>query len=88
MNCNFVFVWLGRRRRPGGLGGVGGVRRGKKYLQTFVPLFLAFNAVGWMLLAVKAVAVLTVKALVVSKFALLVAGVIVFKRLMDSATEK
>jgi len=49
---------------------------------------LAFNAVGWMLLAVKAVAVLTVKALVVSKLALLVAGTVVFKKLMDSATDK
>lgn len=38
-----------------------------------------------MLLAVKAVAVLTVKALVVSKLAFLVAGTIVFKKLMDSA---
>lgn len=69
-------------------GGAGGLRKSKKYVQTFIPLFLAFNAVGWMLLAVKAVAVLTVKALVVSKLALLVAGTFVFKKLMDSATEK
>lgn len=64
------------------------MRKSKKYVQTFIPLFLAFNAVGWMLLAVKAVAVLTVKALLVSKLAILVAGTIVFKKLMDSATEK
>lgn len=51
-------------------------------------MFLAMNAVGWMLLAVKAVAALTVKAFFVSKLALLVAGTIVFKKLMDSATEK
>jgi len=79
---------LGGHGGLGGGGGGGGLRKSKKYVQTFIPLFLAFNAVGWMLLAVKAVAVLTVKALVVSKLALLVAGTIVFKKLMDSATEK
>lgn len=72
----------------GGLGSGVGLKKGKKYMQTFIPMFLAFNAVGWMLLAVKTVAVLTVKALVVSKLALLVAGTVVFKKLMDSATEK
>lgn len=72
----------------GGAGGAGGLRKSKKYLQSFIPLFLAANAVGWLMLAVKAVAVLTVKALLVSKLAILVAGTIVFKKLMDSATEK
>lgn len=75
-------------RRRGGFGGGVGNRKGKKIMQSFIPLFLAFNAVGWMMLAVKAVAVLTIKALVVSKIALIVAGTIVFKKLMDSATEK
>lgn len=76
-------------RRRGGFGGIGGGGgRRKKYVQSFIPLFLAFNAVGWMLLAVKAVAVLVIKAVVVSKIALLVAGSVVFKKLMDSATEK
>lgn len=51
-------------------------------------MFLAMNALGWMLLAVKAVASLTVKAFIVSKLALLVAGTIVFKKLLDSASEK
>lgn len=36
----------------------------------------------------KAVAVLTVKAFFVSKIALLVAGTVVFKKLMETATEK
>lgn len=89
----FFNLFKGRRRNSlggGGGGGGGGVgtRKSKKYLQTFIPLFLAFNAVGWLLLAVKAVAVLTLKALLVSKLALIVAGTTVFKKLMDSATEK
>lgn len=93
------FCFLSARRRGGGLSGGfgggsgggglgGGVRKNKKYIQTFIPMFLAMNALGWMLLAVKAVASLTVKAFIVSKLALLVAGTIVFKKLMDSATEK
>lgn len=85
---DFLLPTKGRRRGGLGSGGAGGLRKSKKYVQTFIPLFLAFNAVGWMLLAVKAVAVLTVKALFVSKLALLVAGTVVFKKLMDSATEK
>lgn len=75
-------------RGQGGFGGGGGRGKNKKYIQTFIPLFLAFNAVGWLLLAAKAVAVLTVKALFVSKIALVVAAISVIKKLMDSATEK
>lgn len=92
--CNCYNNWLARRRGSfggiggGGGGGAGGNRKNKKYMQTFIPMFLAMNALGWMLLAVKAVASLTVKAFFVSKLALLVAGTIVFKKLMDSATEK
>lgn len=94
-NALFLSACKGRRRNSlgggiggGGGGGAGGLRKSKKYLQSFIPLFLAANAVGWLMLAVKAVAVLTVKALLVSKLAILVAGTIVFKKLMDSATEK
>lgn len=41
-----------------------------------------------MMLAMKAVAVLTIKAFFVSKIAFIVAASIVVKKLMDSATEK
>lgn len=51
-------------------------------------MFLAMNAVGWMTLAIKAVAVLTAKAFLVSKIAFVVAASVVLKKLMDSATEK
>lgn len=73
-------------RASGGF--AGGRGKNKKVIQTFIPLFLAFNAVGWMLLAAKTVAALTVKALFVSKVALIVATISVIKKLMDSATEK
>lgn len=51
-------------------------------------MFLAMNAVGWMLLAMKAVALLTIKAVFVSKLAFVVAASIIVKKLMDTATEK
>lgn len=54
----------------------------------FIPMFLAFNAVGWMMLAMKTVAVLTIKAFLVSKLAFIVASSVVVKKLMDTATEK
>lgn len=54
----------------------------------YIPMFLAFNAVGWMMLALKAVGVLTLKALLVSKLAFIVATTVVLKKMMDSATEK
>lgn len=54
----------------------------------YIPMFLAFNAVGWMMLAMKAVGVLTLKALLVSKLAFIVAASVVAKKMMDSATEK
>ncbi|CAD7085274.1 unnamed protein product [Hermetia illucens] len=60
----------------------------KKQLQLMIPMFLAANAVGWTLFAVKAVGVLTVKALLMSKLALLVATGIIVKRLMEKASEK
>lgn len=57
-------------------------------MQMFVPAFLAFNAVGWMMLAVGFVKVLTFKAFLVSKLALIVATVLTVKKMMESATEK
>lgn len=68
-------------------GGIGG-HKDRKQMQMYIPMFLAFNAVGWMMLAMKAVAVLTVKALLVSKLAFIVAATVVVKKMMDSATEK
>lgn len=68
-------------------GGIGG-HKDRKQLQMYIPMFLAFNAVGWMMLAMKAVAILTVKALLVSKLAFIVAATVVVKKMMDSATEK
>lgn len=41
-----------------------------------------------MVLAIKTVGVLTVKALLVSKLALIVTSVVIAKRMMDRATER
>lgn len=71
----------------GGLGGHGG-HKDHKHMQMFIPTFLMFNAVGWMLLAMKAVAVLTFKALVVSKVAFIVAAGIIMKKMMENSQEK
>lgn len=69
-------------------GGIGKNNKDKKHFQMFIPMFLAMNAVGWMLLAMKAVALLTIKALFVSKLAFVVAASVIVKKLMDTATEK
>lgn len=97
----FLFVFYinkGRNGRgdelggsSGGGGGIGGAirdRKEKKHLQAYIPMFLAFNAIGWMMLAMKAVTLLTFKAFFVAKLAFLVAAGIVMKKMMDSATEK
>lgn len=70
-------------RRRGGFGG-----KEKKHLQLFIPTFLAFNAVGWMMLAVKAVALLVVKAIVVSKLALIVTLFFITRKVLSSVNEK
>ncbi|KAG5671903.1 hypothetical protein PVAND_002072 [Polypedilum vanderplanki] len=66
----------GRRRRFGGPGG-------KKQMQMFVPSFLVASQVGWWLLALAGVTLLSIKAFLVSKLALVIAGVMTFKKLFD-----
>lgn len=85
--CLSLFVLCVVVGRGGGFGGLGG-RRDRKHLQVYIPLFLAFNAVGWMVLAIKTVGVLTMKALLVSKLALIVTTFVIAKRMMDRATER
>ncbi|XP_055677141.1 uncharacterized protein LOC129786269 isoform X2 [Lutzomyia longipalpis] len=51
-------------------------------MRLFIPSFLAFNAVGWMLLAVTSVALLTFKAFALSKIAFLVAAAMTMRRVM------
>ncbi|XP_055382988.1 uncharacterized protein LOC129613090 [Condylostylus longicornis] len=78
-------------RGRGGIGGIFKKKRGhkeKKHLQVFIPMYLAANTFGWTLLAVKAVGVLTIKALIVSKLAFLIATGIIVKKMMDSAQQK
>lgn len=77
-----------RTGRGGGFGGGLVGHKDRKHLQVYIPLFLAFNAVGWMVLAIKTVGVLTLKALLVSKLALIVTSVVIVKRMMDRATER
>lgn len=57
-------------------------------MQMYIPMFLAVNAVGWMLLAMAAVKVLTIKALVLSKLAFVLAAVLTIKKLFETASEK
>ena len=63
-------------------------RKIKKHLQLYIPTFLAFNAVGWMLMAAMGVTVLTFKAFLVSKIAFVLASVMTIKKMFDSATAK
>lgn len=70
----------------GGLGG--GIGKDRKHLQLYIPLFLAMNAIGWMGLAMKAVSILTFKALIVSKLAFVIILSIIIKKFMDTATER
>ena len=58
--------------------------RGRKQWQMFVPAYLVATQLGYYLLALKFVSVLAIKALLVSKFALIVAAMVVIRRvLMD-----
>ncbi|KAJ6637626.1 hypothetical protein Bhyg_10357 [Pseudolycoriella hygida] len=84
------------RGRTGGLGGGvgggggigGGIAKDKKHLQLYIPMFLAMNAIGWMGLAMKAVSILTFKALIVSKLAFVIILSIIVKKFMDNAAER
>lgn len=71
-----------------GIGGGIGDHKDRKHLQLYIPMFLAMNAIGWMGLAMKAVSLLTFKALVVSKLAFVIILSIIVKKFMDSATER
>lgn len=90
-----LFVLYVGRGRTGGLGGGagggglgGGIGKDRKHLQIYIPLFLAMNAIGWMGLAMKAVSILTFKALIVSKLAFVIILSIIVKKFMDNATER
>lgn len=81
----------------GGNGGGGGVRgrfrkqkqeKDKKQFQMYIPMYLAATTFGWTMVAAKAVGLLTLKALAVSKLAFIVAAMVIVKKLMDNASEK
>ncbi|GAB0087552.1 uncharacterized protein DMENIID0001_018760 [Sergentomyia squamirostris] len=55
-------------------------------MRMFIPSFLAFNAVGWMMLAVMSVGLLTFKAFALSKIAFLVAAAMTMRRMMGHQT--
>lgn len=68
------------RRRVGGI-------KDRKQLQLYIPMYLAASTFGWTLLAVKAVGVLTLKALLVSKVAFIVTVMMIVKKLMDTSAK-
>lgn len=78
----------------GGDGGGGGLRRrhqekqDKKQFQMYIPMYLAATTFGWTMVAAKAVGLLTLKALILSKIAFVVAAIVLIKKLMDNASEK
>ncbi|KAH8294759.1 hypothetical protein KR018_002605 [Drosophila ironensis] len=80
----------GDHERVGLLGG--GRRRhqhqDKKQFQMFIPMYLAATTFGWTMVAAKAVGLLTLKALILSKIAFVVAAIVLIKKLMDNASEK
>lgn len=57
-------------------------------MQMYIPMFLAVNTVGWMMLAMAAVKVLTIKALIISKIAFVISAILTIKKLFETATEK
>ncbi|KAL7019380.1 hypothetical protein ACKWTF_011100 [Chironomus riparius] len=59
----------------------GRARRDRKQMQFFVPSFLVASQVGWWLLALAGVTLLSIKAFLVSKIALVIAAVMTFKKL-------
>ncbi|XP_030562894.1 uncharacterized protein LOC115764157 isoform X1 [Drosophila novamexicana] len=76
----------------GGGGLLGGRRRqqhqDKKQFQMYIPMYLAATTFGWTMVAAKAVGLLTLKALILSKIAFVVAAIVLIKKLMDNAGEK
>ncbi|KRK03995.1 uncharacterized protein LOC6537575 isoform X1 [Drosophila yakuba] len=83
---------LGGGDNGGGGGLLGGRRRhqhqDKKQFQMFIPMYLAATTFGWTMVAAKAVGLLTLKALILSKIAFVVAAIVLIKKLMDNASEK
>ena len=53
-------------------------------MQFFVPSFLVASQVGWWLLALAGVTLLSIKAFLVSKLALVIAAVMTFKKALES----
>lgn len=78
----------------GGDSGGGGLLRrrhqnqDKKQFQMYIPMYLAASTFGWTMVAAKAVGLLTLKALILSKIAFVVAAIVLIKKLMDNASEK
>ncbi|KAM8705247.1 hypothetical protein ACLKA7_009672 [Drosophila subpalustris] len=76
----------------GGGGLLGGRRRqqhqDKKQFQMYIPMYLAATTFGWTMVAAKAVGLLTLKALILSKIAFVTAAIVLIKKLMDNASEK
>lgn len=60
----------------------------KKEMQMYIPMYLAATTFGWTMLAIKAVSVLTLKALTLSKIAFVVAALVLIKKLMDNTSDK
>ncbi|KAH8359157.1 hypothetical protein KR093_004704 [Drosophila rubida] len=84
---------LGGGGDSGGGGGLLGGRRrhqhqDKKQFQMYIPMYLAATTFGWTMVAAKAVGLLTLKALILSKIAFVVAAIVLIKKLMDNASEK
>lgn len=83
---------LGGGGDGGGGGLLGGRRRqqhqDKKQFQMYIPMYLAATTFGWTMVAAKAVGLLTLKALILSKIAFVVAAIVLIKKLMDNASEK
>ncbi len=55
----------------------------RKQMRIFVPAFLVMSQVGWWILAIAFVKLLSIKAFFVSKFALIVAAVMTLKKLFE-----
>ncbi|KAI8130885.1 hypothetical protein CVS40_0866 [Lucilia cuprina] len=60
----------------------------KKQMQMYIPMYLAATTFGWTMVAAKAVGLLTLKALAISKVAFVVAAMVLMKKLMENASEK
>ncbi|KAH8242910.1 hypothetical protein KR032_003021 [Drosophila birchii] len=71
---------LGNRRRK--------QQQDKKQFQMYIPMYLAATTFGWTMVVAKSVGLLTLKALILSKIAFVVAAILLIRRLMDNANER